>query len=322
MSTAPELDAKPEEELTNEERLAWLRARGVLIEEPASRRTQASSGGRPFTYVKIPCADNVACEELSGSAGVGDVLPALLGPSFAGDAGKSDAELLAHAATMGQQVSADALRSVLAQGGAETFRLAVPTDANGRESVYAYLDEASALKGLPKNERASALAHQAGFPATCVLCGDIYIGRQKLDTQGLVENIDFSLQDLEPSSLWLRRAEVENLEFQKATQPDEHERAQQTGVPGKPAEGSGDGYTWRDQGEEVEILVKIEEGATKKDIKVDFKRQEVRITKPVSLVLKLFKPVDLDGCNWTIGTGQLILTLEKVSSEPWPKLLE
>lgn len=321
MPASPEIEAKAEEDITPEERLEWLRARGVLVEEPASRRTKAASGGRLFKYVKIPCANNYACEEISGEAGSGDVLPSLVAPNYAGSAGVSDDAILAQAAQMGQQVGLEAMRAVMAQGGAESFRLAVPTDANGREGVYAYVDEASAMKGLPRNDRATALAHHCGFPATCILCGDIYVGRQKWNAEGLVENQDFELHDLEASSTWVRRATIENLEFQQSTQPDEHDRAQKYAVPDKPAEGAGDGYTWQDQGEEVEICVKVENGTTKKDIKVDFKKAEVRITKPLALSLKLFKAVDPDGCNWTMGKGQLILTLEKASAEAWPQLL-
>jgi len=296
-----------------------LRERGVIVEEPAGRRPAGS--GAPFKYVRIPADDSLSCEERTAAKSAGDALPLVLGPEFAGDAGVTDAQLMAQAAQMGQAVSADAMRAVMAKGGAETFRLAVPTDANGREAVYAYLDEASALKGLPKNERASALAQRCGFPASCVFCGDIFVGRQKWHKGGKVENIDFNLHDLETSALWARRAEVENLEFQKETQPEEHARAQEGAGPSAPASGTGDGYTWRDENDELEVVVQVNKGTGKKDVKVEFRKQEVRVTKPVSLSLKLFKPVDVDGCNWTLGDGTIILTLEKASAAPWPQLL-
>ena len=69
-----------------------------------------------------------------------------------------DDELKAHAAIQGQPtVDVKVLRKLVMQGRAESFRLAVPTEANGREGVYAYLDEASEMKSLPLNERASDL---------------------------------------------------------------------------------------------------------------------------------------------------------------------
>eukprot|EP00931_Biecheleriopsis_adriatica_P116485 TRINITY_DN92123_c0_g1_i1.p1 TRINITY_DN92123_c0_g1~~TRINITY_DN92123_c0_g1_i1.p1 ORF type:complete len:342 (+),score=78.43 TRINITY_DN92123_c0_g1_i1:43-1026(+) len=309
-----------EEDATPEERMAWLRARGVTIEEPGQRSSPAPTG-RSFSYVKIPADENLACEELRGPHSQGDALPALLGPSFAG-CNLSDDELRVQAAVQGQQVEPSVLRSLMMAGRAESFRLAVPTDANGRESVYAYLDEASAMKGLPKNDRASAIARNCGFPGACEFRGDVYMGRQKWRAGGLVENADFRLGELEASSPWIQRAPTENLEFQRTTQPEEHAKAQAAGYPDKPASGQGDGYSWKDEGEELEIILQVPEGTTKKDVKVDFKRQEVKISKPKEITLKLFKPVEVDGCSWTMGRpGQVVLTLEKASAAPWPHLL-
>lgn len=312
---------KEEEEQTPEERLAWLRARGVIVEEPACRRIIAT-GGKPFKYVRIPMDSSIDCEERTATKSSGDELLAVLGPEFAGDTGVTDTQLLAKAAEMGENVGVAALRSVLAKGGAETFRLAAPTTANGREAVYAYLDEASAIKGLPVNERASALARICGFPNNCELRGDIFIGRQRYIDGGVVENTDFMLAEaVESNSLWLRRAPIENLEFQKETQAENHAKAQEGAGNGEPASGAGDGYTWRDEAEELEIVVQVEKGTTKKDVKVEFRKQEVRMTKPLTLSLKLFERVDTDGCNWTMGDGTVVLTLEKASAAPWPQLL-
>ena len=55
----------------------------------------------------------------------------LLGPNFAGGA-LSDDELRAYAATAGQpSVDVSVLRKLVMHGRAESFRLAVPTEANG-----------------------------------------------------------------------------------------------------------------------------------------------------------------------------------------------
>jgi len=314
-------DDKPEEELTNEERMAWLRARGVVVEEAEGRRP-AASGGATFKFVRIPMDESLVCEERTATKSAGDELLTVLGPEFASKfAGISDDALTAMAAQMGQSVGNEAMRAVLKKGGAETFRLASATALNGREAVYAYLDEASALKGLPKNVRASALALQCGFPASCALNGDIFIGRQKYAEGGMVENIDFTLAELEPGCLWLRRAPIENLEFQKETQAENHAKAQAGAVPYVLASGAGHGYTWRDEAEELEVEIPIEKGTTKKDVKVQFLKQEVRMTKPLTLSLKLFERIDVDGCNWTIGDGKVVLTLGKATPEPWPQLL-
>ena len=38
--------------------------------------------------------------------------------------------------------------------------------------------------------------------------------------------------------------------------------------------------------------------------------------------LKLYKAVNIDGCSWTLGSGQIVVTLEKCAAEPWPQLLK
>ncbi|CAE7516983.1 trmA [Symbiodinium pilosum] len=291
-----------EEFETAEERMAWLRARGVRIEEPGQASGPAPSGqGRSFIFVRIPVAEAQTCEELDGPHCNGDALPTLLGPRFAG-CSLSDEELRAYAAGQGQAgVDLAVLRKLVMQGRAESFRLAVPTAANGREGVYAYLDEASELKGLAVNERASAVARCCGFPSTCRLRGDVYIGRLQWSDGGIVENADFHLGELQPGAPWMQRAVTENLEFQKTTQPEQHEAAQDGGDPDQRAEGVGDGYVWKDDGEELEVLLDVPESTSKRDVKIEFRRQEVRVSKPTSLTLKLFKNVEVDGCSWTMG---------------------
>jgi len=319
-----DLDAKAEEDLTPDERLAWLRARGVIVEQPTDRKKYSPpADGRTFSFVRVPVDEGLNCEERSGPQAGGDALPALLGPEFAGG-DVPDSALEAHAAASGQAISLPALRAVLARGGAESFRLAVPTEANGGEGVYAYLDEASALKGLPRNERATLLAHRCGFPETCVLCGDIYIGRQKWRKGGLVKNIDFTLSDLDHNSLWVQRAPTENLEFQKAMQPEAHAAAQEavsnnSGLTEEVDEGD---YKYTQDEDDIEITFPIGTDVTKRDVKIEFLRRELRVTKPISFSIKLWKLVDVDGCSWTMGDGKVKISLQKQGGGHWPQLAQ
>ena len=303
--------------------MEWLRARGVRIEEPTGGYggPAVSGSGRSFIYVKIPVETGCSYEELDGPHSKGDALPSLLGPNFAGGA-LSDDELRAYAATAGQpSVDVSVLRKLVMHGRAESFRLAVPTEANGGESVYAYLDEASELKSLPVNQRASAIAEACGFSG-CQFRGDIYFGRLRWLKGGLVENIDFRIPDLEVKSPWMTRAVTENLQQQALTQPEEHAKAQ-AAPEEKAASGSGDGYTWKDEGEELEVIFQVPESTSKKDVKIEFRRTEVRMLKPKTQTLKLYKAVEVDGCNWSMGkAGQVILTLEKCDATPWRQLLK
>ena len=80
---------------------------------------------------------------------------------------------------------------------------------------------------------------------------------------GLVENVDFRLPEMEIGSFWMTRAITENLEHQASTKPEEHARAQAEAE--KPASGCGDGYAWKDEGEELEVILDIPDGINKKD---------------------------------------------------------
>jgi len=303
-------------DLSNEERIEYLRARGVQISIP-SKPTQAT--GPPFKYIFIPYDERAECEELETASGDGDVLQGLLAKAFSGGT-VPDEKLRETAEQAGQAVSIEALRKTVLAGGAETFRLAVPTDANGREAVYAYLDECAELKKLPLNPRANKIVGNCGFPPDCTLCGNVFIGRVKWAVGEGVKNLDFTLAEMDPSCLWQRRAPVENLQFQADTQPDAHQAAQEEAGPDVPAAGEGDGYSWKDQEEDVEITVPVGE-IQKKDVKVTFKSAEVTLVAPVALSLKLFSKVDPDGCNWTLSGGALILSLEKKVATAWPRLL-
>ena len=91
----------------------------------------------------------------------------------------------------------------------------------------------------------------------------------------------------------------------------------------KAASGSGDGYTWKDEGEELEVIFEVAESTSKKDVKIEFRRTEVRMLKPKTQTLKLYKAVEVDGCNWSMGkAGQVILTLEKCDATPWRQPLK
>jgi len=46
------------------------------------------------------------------------------------------------------------------------------------------------------------------------------------------------------------------------------------------------------------------------------------MTKPIALLLKLFRPVQIDGCNWTFDARRVVITLEKCKDEPWSRLVQ
>jgi len=84
--------------------------------------------------------------------------------------------------------------------------------------------------------------------------------------------------------------------------------------------GSGDGYSWTQQPDEVEICVDVPAGTTKKDVKMLFKVKELSMEAPSHLKLQLHNAVDPDGCGWTLSKGQVVVTLEKKEVGMWPQL--
>lgn len=311
-----------EEELTTAaERLDWLRSRGIQVEGPNIPEPKAlPGGGQRFKYVYLPVDETKPAEELVGeAAGPGDVLPALVGTVFAGRI--DDETLLNLAKAHGEAVGLDALRQSVSRGGADSFRLAAPSPENGREAVNAYVDDCSTLKGLPRNVRATALARACGFPDSCVFHGDVFLGRVLWPESG-VKNGDFHLKDLEPAALWQKRAPTENLRFQQQTQPEEHADAQRSSqAPADNVSGSGEGYTWQDSQEDVEITV-LSPSVNKKDVKVMFKRRSVEVKAPVQMSLELYAAVDNDSCSWVLCKEGIRLTLPKDQETSWPQLLK
>eukprot|EP00929_Paragymnodinium_shiwhaense_P088869 TRINITY_DN4917_c0_g1_i1.p1 TRINITY_DN4917_c0_g1~~TRINITY_DN4917_c0_g1_i1.p1 ORF type:complete len:466 (+),score=167.16 TRINITY_DN4917_c0_g1_i1:127-1524(+) len=87
--------------------------------------------------------------------------------------------------------------------------------------------------------------------------------------------------------------------------------------------GSGEGYTWTQSEEEVEIVIPVAVGLTKKDVKVKFLNRELVMEAPRELRLQLHDAIEMVGCGWTLGKGQVVVTLEKKeANKTWPNLVK
>ena len=75
--------------------------------------------------------------------------------------------------------------------------------------------------------------------------------------------------------------------------------------------GEGDGYTWSQEADEVEILFELPAGTAAKDVAVRFLPDKVVLTAPVSQQLALFARAVPDDCSWQLSDGKLLLTLGK-----------
>jgi len=293
----PAEEVKVEEEPTEspEERLAWLRARGVTVETVEDRKLAKEGKLDPnwgqgqkeitFKYVKIPWDDTQPYEEIETKGYVAqDCMLTLMKPVFAGGNIDSQTAKKTALAQMGQSVQTAGLDHLgeAAQGGTvETFALVRPAKTNSQQGVYIYLDEVGMLKQLPKNPRASSLAATCGFNGADFF-GDVYVGRVQCQPSPMY-NIDFTVKDLDSSAAWMKRAAAENYDYGLGMAELRDKMGDQLVGGGQPAEDEGtikegDGYTWSQGEEDVEITVDGGEGIKSSQVKAVFKPASLKLT--------------------------------------------
>jgi len=149
-----------------------------------------------FKYVRVPCDDSVAFEEIQGLGyDACDNFLEMLKPKFAGGNVDSDKAQRAAMQHLGNSVPTlgDKGMSTLADaaedGAVEVFALVRPAASNKHTGVYIYLDEVGMLKGLRPNRRASGIAKTCGFD-DAQFFGDVFMGRVQV-TPSPTHNIDF-----------------------------------------------------------------------------------------------------------------------------------
>ena len=322
----------PEEQA---ESLQWLRDRGIEVETPEDRtraRDIAESMSKlsandidtsTFTYVHIPCDSNVPISEkiaivYTDSRGNGDQLLTLLKPCFSTGTVDGDAlRRVAESTHLGNENSSDVLKKVtpasIASGGGavETFRLA--------DGVSLYLDAVGALKSAPANLRGAQLAAQCGY-GDVPLFGDLYVGRR---TQ--TRNESFTLADMSADCQWLKEAAAQNMARQQVE--SQYRGGGMTADELNERGGEGDGYTWKQTTEEVEVSVPLPEGTRGKQCKVKFGNRSLKMNVvssdgDISLHFnKLYGMIHSDDSLWTVQDNVLVVTMEKAKSKQvWPTL--
>lgn len=333
-----------------EERLVWLRERGIVVETPEDRKAQAA--GKPVdekadtgptekvSFVLIPSDASKPLEELTfdcpATSGFDDKLVDYLKPIFnAMSTGKDvDLELFRQKSatqTLGSsdtpsEVSEETLRKVAAQGNVEKFPLVHPNASNQYVGVNIYLDEVGMLKRLPLNSRASEFATRAGYNPPPQFYGNVFMGRTK--GRPYAKHISFTVgKDTSFDAPWLKQATMDNLAHQmEENQLMGRKDETQAAVDGTDGiEKKEEGYTWTQTEEELEIVLPLLAHAKSKDIKEKClaKSIQVKYEGGIVLSLNLFERVDPDGCIWTIDRTdgvKLVLTLEKLDPALWPRI--
>lgn len=349
-----------DKEMTPDERLNYLRERGIFVETAEDRRrqrikdimneTDVGIDGELYDdlkFVHIPQDESLPIKELSmkvpqnrNSSNAGDLLLTELRPFFSALSKKVDLDLFRDNAakqfgsTDVPKVSEDALHKVAEQGLVEVFTLVHPAESNKYTSVNIYLDEVGMLKRLPLNKRASELASKAGFNPPPTFYGDVFLGRVK--SKPTLHNIDFSKDDIVSNTEWLRNATMENLEYQAAMNKITGTTELQRSADGENGVSKEEvGYSWTQTDEEVEIIVPLHSkdgsvltlaDAKAGNLKVKFLTKKLRIQfcGEELLSLDFFASIDPDGSTWTLDSGtenvMLIVTCEKASAVSWPRI--
>jgi len=379
-----------EVEMTPEERLTYLRDRGVMVETAEERRIKEirnimkepddmdvndtdimekqtqKANYEEVSFVHIPTDESIPMKELKFKVNQndvqnnkGDLLLEYLKPFFSAMSKTVDLSLLKDQATQqfgtegAPAISQDALKKVAQQGQVESFTLVHPIPSNKFTGVNLYLDEVGMLKRLPRNKRGSDIALQAGFAPAPQFYGDLFIGRIK--TKPTIKNINFNIgQDTSPDTEWLKRATMENLEYQtemnRITGKSDQVQAPIDGQDGIAKLEQGGLYSWTQTDEEIEVVVSVGVPPSMKKEEVDdtstpsqppLTIKEVKASglkvkfgsKKITVIfqgkelldLKLYASIDSCMGTWTLeynekkGTS-VVITCEKIDEVSWPRI--
>jgi len=92
------------------------------------------------------------------------------------------------------------------------------------------------------------------------------------------------------------------------------------------AEKAEDGYSWSQQGDDVQITFKLDKPAAKRDVKVNFKPSELTVAVGNSTLLEgaLGGKVETDECTWCLASAgaELQVMLTKKEAKDWNTLLK
>ena len=229
-------DGRSMEDMNTEEKLTWLKERGVESnlspEEMAAEISEAGGDTAAlagklvpcFKYVRIPVDKNEPFEELwahlplnpDGTVPAGDQIPGIVKSAFAKQGHHiSEGALQEHARSqLGSSAAAvtpRAFAEATKGGSVETFALVRPAAVNQFSGVYIYLDEIGVLKELPANPRGAALAAACGHPGVS-FHGELFVGRVTAQPAPM-RNTDFLIKDMNSGCDWIKTAPAENYQY-------------------------------------------------------------------------------------------------------------
>jgi len=90
------------------------------------------------------------------------------------------------------------------------------------------------------------------------------------------------------------------------------------------AGGETEAFTWKQDGDEVEVSVIVPGSATKADVKVAIAAKKLRVEHAGTALVdgQLAAACLPEGSTWTLSKGRVVVSLEKADPRPWPSLLK
>ena len=311
--------AEASDEMSHEDRVKYLRERGVEIDLVYDKTKK--TGGPKFRFVCIPVSGEMYEEE--AEADDGDVLKSYLAPRFADDGDLDEAtverETRGVAANMVaqaefQQPSVETIKKLGRQGQVEAYPL-----ARGQTSVQLYLDEIGVLRQRPRNTKAEHIAAEVAGLTGLSICGDVYVGRTSI-VDGKLRNVAFSIFDLDPGQPWARQARLEHHELHAANTTEMKK-------------GNHESYSWTQNDDDLEISVVVPSEflalgpITKKRVTLKFPHGGIGLhlaidTMPILSFPKLFDKVIPDDASWCLDDSKssIILSIDKATAREWAML--
>lgn len=196
--------------------------------------------------------------------------------------------------------------------------------------MNAYLDEAGQLKGLPLNQRASALAGFCGFDNVEIL-GDIYVGRIiRSSGSSKPRHVDFSIGEVDSSCSWIRNAHRDNYQHGVASGSVEMPSSSDgSALLSKEIESSDprNPYKWTQTEESVDVCFSTlsfgDNAAAKKDIRVHIKPKQLKIEHTslgTMFDIELSSAVKPSESTWSISGSDIEVSMEKAAETVWKQL--
>jgi hypothetical protein len=132
--------------------------------------------------------------------------------------------------------------------------------------------------------------------------------------------------DCGPSAQWVKTAVHENLEYQQAINEStgrDKGTLQPSAVASDGIEKIENGYSWTQTSDDLELIIPLPDSSiSSRELKVKFNPRKVNVSvKEIQLLsIELFAIIDPEGCTWTMDSGKLIVSCEKVDSIMWPRV--